>query len=150
MARLEDIIQYEFEDKKRRALVNLLFTAGQINSRINESLRPLDLTFQQFNILSIIKGQPQGQANVNTIKERMFDRMSNVSRLLNKMVTKGWITKDRCSVDQRVVYLSITDEGEHFRKIGRIELDKMMNSCQKLNLEESELLNSILEKLRLD
>ena len=144
----EEIIHHKFESKKRRALVNLIFTANVIQGCVAEQLRPLDLTFQQLNILSIVNGQKEGKANVNVIKERMFDRMSNVSRLLNKLVEKGWIIKDRCTNDQRVVYVEITKAGNEIRVKGRKSLEEIMTKKEVLNDVDSDLLNEFLEKMR--
>ncbi|MGL1936348.1 MAG: MarR family transcriptional regulator [Fibrobacterales bacterium] len=148
MKKLEDIIHHNFTDKKRRALVNLFFTSNFIQGKVAEALRPLDMTFEQFNVLSIVNGQEKGRCTVGTIKERMFDRMSNVSRLLNKLVAKGWIEKKRCTNDQRVVYVQITESGVNMRNEGRTIIDAVNKKCETLTVEESNQLNDLIEKLR--
>ena len=142
----EDIIKYTFQDKRKRAVVHMFFAANLLQGKVSEVLAPLDLTFQQLNVLSIVNGQKKGEANVNVIKERMFDRMSNVSRLLNKLVEKGWLTKERCCNDQRVVYIHITPEGNEKRKEGREKIDEIMDKFFVLNDEESDQMHEYLKK----
>jgi DNA-binding MarR family transcriptional regulator len=142
----EEIIKHKFDDKKKKGVAHLLFTSKLLSSKITEALAPEDLTFQQFNILSIVKGQKDGTACVNIIKERMFDRNSNVSRLLNKMVNKEWLIKKRCDQDQRLVYVFITKSGEAKRKKGRAIMDALMESFFVLNNEESKQMDHMLNK----
>lgn len=144
--KFEDIIKHEFDDERKKAVAHLMFTTKVLMSKIGEALAPLDLTFQQFNILSIVEGQKGGDACVNTIKERMFDRNSNVSRLLNKMVNKDWLVKKRCTEDQRIVYLHITESGKNVRKEGRKVMDDLMNTFFVLNESESKKLDKSLDK----
>ncbi len=142
----ENIIKHQFDNDKRKAVAHLLFTSKLLSSKIGEALAPEDLTFQQFNILSIVKGQEDGTACVNTIKERMFERNSNVSRLLNKMVTKKWLVKKRCQEDQRLVYVYITDAGEKKRVKGRVVMDKLLETFFVLNNKESKTIDELLNK----
>ena len=144
--RFEEIIKHSFQDDRQKAVAHLLFTSKVLLSKIGEALAPLDLTFQQFNILSIIEGQKGGDACVNTVKERMFDRNSNVSRLLNKMVKKEWLVKKRCDQDQRVVYLHITDEGKKMRKQGHKIMDGILKSFYVLDNKESQNLDNLLHQ----
>jgi DNA-binding MarR family transcriptional regulator len=142
----EEIIKHKFTEPKKKAVAHLLFTSKLLSSKIGEALAPEDLTFQQFNILSIVNGQQDGKACVNTIKERMFERNSNVSRLLNKMVNKNWLVKKRCTEDQRLVYVFITKSGEEKRAKGRAIMDELMDTFYVLSLSESENLDTALNK----
>jgi DNA-binding MarR family transcriptional regulator len=142
----ENIIKHQFKNDKRKAIAHLLFTSKLLSAKIGEALAPEDLTFQQFNILSIVKGQDNGTACVNTIKERMFEQNSNVSRLLNKMVTKKWLLKKRCEEDQRLVYIHITELGEKKRVKGRKLMDKILDTFFVLNDNESKQLDELLNK----
>ena len=109
------------------------------------TLKPIDLSLQQLNVLAILKGQPNHTATVNLIRERLIDRMPNVSRLLNKLMDKGLIKKDRDLSDQRVVYIKLTPEGLKAALKGRELFNKVHYGVTD---EQSELLNDLLDKIR--
>ncbi|WP_202985420.1 MarR family winged helix-turn-helix transcriptional regulator [Mucilaginibacter inviolabilis] len=141
----EEIKQQHFNAPQHRAGMNIIFTANWLLNEIAVALRPIDLSLQQLNVLTILKGQPNHTANVNLIRERLIDRMPNVSRMLNKLMDKGFIQKDRAHSDQRVVYIKLTPEGEKAAVKGRELFDKIHYG---LNDKEADLLNDLLEKIR--
>ena len=96
-------------------------------------------------MLSILYGQPDHTATVNLITDRLIDRMPNTSRLLNKLMDKGLIEKERNSSDQRVVYIKLTKEGVLLKKKARTIIDSILVN---LSDEEADLLNDMLEKVR--
>ncbi|MEN7550364.1 MarR family transcriptional regulator [Rapidithrix thailandica] len=145
--KLEDEIQHTFTSSQIRVITNLVFTSNWALSKISQALKPIGLSLQQLNILRILKGQPHQTATVNLIKERMVDRMPNVSRLLNKLMEKGLIVKERNLTDQRVVYIKLTPEGEKLSEKGKEILETKCFDV-RLSDEESDLLNTMLEKLR--
>lgn len=125
--------------------MSVLFTANWLLSRYETALKPLGLSLQQLNVLAILRGQPQHTATVNLVRDRMIDRMPNVSRMLNKLVEKGLVAKERTSADQRVVYIKLTSKGEKAAVKGR-ELFREVE--YGLNNKEAEQLSGLLEKLR--
>lgn len=141
----EEIKQSQFDDAMQKAGMNLIFTANWLSNQYAAALQPLDLSLQQLNVLAILKGQPGHAAHVGVIKERMIDRMPNVSRLLNKLMEKGLIEKDRQLSDQRVVQIKLTARGEEAAVQGR----KLFHSV-KYNLSEKEArsLGALLERMR--
>ena len=125
--------------------MNILFTANLISGRYEAALKPLDISLQQLNVLSILKGQPNYVANINLIKDRMIDRMPNVSRLVNRLMEKGFIEKARNNADQRVVYVKLTGEGLKAAEKGR----KLFNEVLfKIGDNDAEKLNLLLELMR--
>lgn len=143
--KIEDEIKHTFLSPQQRAGTNIIFTANWLLNQISTSLKPTGLSLQQFNVLSILNGQPEHTATVNLIKDRLIDRMPNVSRLLNKLMEKGLINKERNLSDQRVVYVKLTPEGERLRVIGRRILDE---GLLHISDQQANLLNDILESLR--
>ena len=125
--------------------MNLIFTANWLLNEIAITLKPIGLSLQQLNVLAILKGQPNHTATVNLIRERLIDRMPNVSRLLNKLMDKGLIKKDRDLSDQRVVYINLTPEGLKAALKGRELFNKVQYGITD---EQSELLNDLLDKIR--
>lgn len=143
--KLEDELKHAFVTPQQRVATNIIFTSNWILNKIATSLKPTGLSLQQFNVLSILNGQPEHKASVNLIKDRLIDRMPNVSRLLNKLMEKGLIQKERTHADQRVVYIKLTPEGEKVRQAGRIIIDKGIITFSD---EKADLLNDLLEQLR--
>jgi len=140
-----EINQQQFNKLQHKAGMNLIFTANWLLNEIAVALKPIGLSLQQLNALSILKGQPNHTATVNLIRERLIDRKPNVSRLLNKLMEKELIKKDKDLSDQRVVYVKLTAKGLESADIGRRLFDKV-----KYNISDnqSETLSIILDQLR--
>jgi DNA-binding MarR family transcriptional regulator len=143
--KIEEELKHEFVSPQQRAFTNIIFTSNWVLNKIAVALKPTGLSLQQFNALSILDGQPNKTATVNLIKERLIDRMPNVSRLLNKLMEKGLVEKQRDTSDQRVVYIKITQTGINAKKAAREMIDGVVID---LNNEQSDLLNNLLEKVR--
>jgi DNA-binding MarR family transcriptional regulator len=143
--KIENEIKHIFSSAQQRALTNIIFTSNWVLNRIASSLKPTNLSLQQFNVLSILYGQPNHTATVTLITDRLIDRMPNTSRLLNKLMDKGLIEKERNSSDQRVVYIKLTPDGIVQKKKARAIIDSILVS---LSDEEADLLNDMLEKVR--
>lgn len=141
----ESIRQKEFETPQDRAGMQIIFTANWLLSEYEAALKPLGLSLQQLNVLAILRGQPDHEATVNLVRERMTDRMPNVSRLLNKLMQKGLVTKKRTQSDQRIVYIQLTTKGEKVAAKGRELFGEVEYG---LNKNEAEQLSALLEKLR--
>ena len=142
----EEIKQKQFSRPQHRAGMNLIFTANWLLNEIAIALKPIGLSLQQLNVLTILQGQPNHTATVNVIRERLIDRMPNVSRLINKLMDKGLIKKDRDLSDQRVVYIKLTPEGLKVALKGRELFNKVRYGVTE---KQSELLNDLLEKMRM-
>lgn len=143
--KIEDELKHSFLTPQQRVATNIIFTSNWILNKISVALKPTGLSLQQFNVLSILHGQENQTATVNLIKDRLIDRMPNVSRLLNKLMEKGLIEKERNLSDQRVVYVKLTAEGLAIKKQGRIIIDK---GVIEFSDEEANSLNDLLEKIR--
>lgn len=141
----KEIQQEQFLTPHHKAGINIIFTANWLLNEIAIALKPVGLSLQQLNALSILDGQPNQTATVNVIRERLVDRMPNVSRLLNKLMEKGFIVKERNLTDQRIVYIKLTPKGAEVKRKGRELFD---NIGFKMNNEQAELLNTLLDKLR--
>ena len=141
----QEIKQEQFLTPHHKAGVNVIFTANWLLNEIAIALKPVGLSLQQLNALSILDGQPNKTATVNLIRERLIDRMPNVSRLLNKLMEKGFIEKERNLTDQRVVYIKLTPKGGDVKRKGRELFDNIgINMAD----DQAELLNTLLDKIR--
>jgi len=143
--KIEEELKHNFVNSQQRVETNIIFTSNWILNKISISLKPTGLSLQQLNVLSILQGQPNQTATVNLIKDRLIDRMPNVSRLVNKLLEKGLIVKERNLSDQRVVYVKLTPEGIFRRKQARSLLDR---DTIKIADDEADKLNDMLEKIR--
>lgn len=143
--KIEEELKHQFLTPQQRAATNIIFTSNWILNKIAVALKPTGLSLQQFNVLSILDGQEGQTATVNLIKDRLIDRMPNVSRLLNKLMDKGLIVKERNLSDQRVVYVKLSPEGLKLKTAARAIIDQ---GVLDLNSEDADLLNDLLEKLR--
>lgn len=144
----DEIQQKEFSSQMQKTLINIIFTANWLNLKFTQALKHYDLSLPQFNVLRILRGQKGSPATVNSITERMLDKSSNASRLVDKLKAKGFVDRRECPNDRRAVDILITDKGLTLLK----ELDKeMLHFEGKLNqLEEGEMtaVNEVLDKLR--
>ncbi|SEL78297.1 DNA-binding transcriptional regulator, MarR family [Aquimarina amphilecti] len=148
--KIEDIIQTKKElPLSRKVIINLLYTENWISDQISSELKVYDISIQQFNVLRILKGQQGKPANLSTIQERMVSKMSNTTRLVDKLIKKDLVRRVTCETNRRKVEITITEEGNTF-------LDKVspvMHSFEKkitsdLSDQELNTLNNLLNKLR--
>lgn len=144
----EEIKQSKFKSEHHKMVINILFTSKWIEQRNHEVLKPYNISGQQFNILRILRGQHPKCATMTLLQERMLDRMSNASRLVEKLRLKGFVERKENDTDRRQVKVSITENGLKLLE----ELDKAMqnreNEFSKLSIEEANQLNILLDKLR--
>lgn len=141
----------QFRSPYERMRVNLIFTSNALNNDHTRWLRPYGLTLPQYNVLRILRGQYPQTAMINDISERMLDKMSNASRLVDKLVDKGLVKRTVNAIDRRAVDITITDKGLALLK----KLDNFLNEWDKrqqtqLSEQEVETLCMLLDKLRAD
>ncbi len=144
----KDINQHHFASEGQKAVINLIYTSNWITEHIKTVLEEQGITHQQFNILRILRGSDPQPLSTLTIRERMLDKMSDTSRIVDRLVIKGLAIKKVSTTDKRLVDVNITNEGKRILEI----LDKKqseMNSVTK-NLTDAELkqLNTLLDNLR--
>ena len=145
---LEQEISTKFEDSYHKALVNILYTNGWLTSILKQRLAPEDITPQQYNVLRILRGRRPQPATINLLRERMLDKMSDASRIVDRLVTKGLAARGINGDDRRAVDITITKKGLDVLK----SLESAMNSEDifggALTQEEADRLSFILDKLR--
>ena len=144
----KDIQQYSFSGQNQKAVINLIYTYHWVTEQIKIILFEEDITLQQYNILRILRGSDPRPLSTLTIRERMLDKMSDTSRIVDRLLLKKLVSKRLCNTDKRLVDVSITKEGKAM--LQRIdERDNEMNKVMEmLNEEELISLNKLLDKLR--
>lgn len=147
--KLEDEIQQKkFKSETQKLVINLTYTHNWLNAHYSAMFRSSDITMQQFNVLRILRGQYPNPCSVKLIKERMLDRMSDASRIVDKLKAKGLVDRRECPVDRRSVDILITDKGlELLKSMDSID-ENFKNVFKTLTDEEMKTLNHLLDKLR--
>jgi MarR family 2-MHQ and catechol resistance regulon transcriptional repressor len=144
----QDILQSKFRNEYQKAGVNLLYTYGWIMERTKELFASEDITPQQFNILRILRGSYPQPLSTLQIRERMIDKMSDTSRIVDRLITKGLVKKGTCKTDRRLVDVMITDKGKKMLERLDKRQDELDNIIDNLSEKEAAVLSELLDKIR--
>ncbi len=144
----EEIKQVKFRNAHHKAMLNLFFTAGWLESKNKDFFEKFGITNQQFNILRILRGQYPNKISGAEIKSRMLDKNSDVSRLLDRLVTKKLIIKSQCPNDKRAADVIITNKGLELLKVLDDKLDQTDSAVLKITPTEAQQLSNLLDKCR--
>lgn len=144
----QDIKQAKFRNEHHKAIINIVYTYNWVMERQKALFDAENITPQQFNILRILRGSAPRPISTLQIRERMLDRMSDTSRIVDRLVLKGLASKKTCASDKRLVDISITDAG--LKLLQRLdeknaEMDAILGA---LAPEEISTLNMLLDKIR--
>ena len=138
-----------FRNNYHKTAINLIFTGRWIFNLHNELFKSYGLTAQQFNTLRILNGQYPKSATVKLIRERMLDKMSDASRIVENLRKKGLVTREINSGNRREVKVFISKEGiDILNSIEKNESETKDRFLSNLNSRETEQLNFLLDKLR--
>jgi DNA-binding MarR family transcriptional regulator len=144
----QEIHQKKFKSREQKLAINLMYSSNWLNSHFHSLFSNADITLQQFNVLRILRGQYPKTCNVKLVKERMLDRMSDASRIIDKLYKKGLLSRQECPNDRRNVAILITQEGlELLKQLDEID-DKAADLFNTLTADEINLLNDLLDKMR--
>lgn len=145
---VEEVIKTEKKiPLKSRTIIHLMLVNNKISEAIAGTLKPFDVSQQQFNVLRILRGQNDKPANLSTLNERMISKMSNTTRLVDKLLLKGYVDRITCPSNRRKVEINITKNG----KTALAKMDAAMNAAENdilksLSKQELEHLNQLLNK----
>ncbi len=148
--KLEDAIQQRkpFSNPRQRMAVNLIYTSNWLISRQKEFFKGYDITVQQYNVLRILRGRHPEPISTSDIRGRMLDRMSDVSRIVDRLVKKSMVIRSTCKQDKRLVDVVITDKGMALLASIDEKWEEMDTLTSTLSLEEVEIVNDLLDKFR--
>lgn len=138
----------KFESVFQQAVVNVVYTYNWCTDQMKQVIAPYDITTQQFNVLRILRGQHPNPSTINLIKVRMMDKMSDASRIVERLVQKRLVIKEVNSADKRAVDIRISDKGLALLKKMDLEIDLSAVASTNLTEKEAEELNHLLDKLR--
>jgi DNA-binding MarR family transcriptional regulator len=144
----EDIQQNDFTGVYQKSLINLIYTSNHIIYKANLFFKKYGLTRQQYNVLRILNSHQDSGASVNLIKNRMLDKMSDASRIVERLRVKGLVERQQDQEDRRAVTVLITKKGMSL--LGKMEdsVNVLEEDFRKLSAEEADTLNELLDRLR--
>lgn len=148
MAIDDEIQQTVWKSPYQKAAVNTLFTSRVLEDQTARRLKSHDLSNQQFNILRILRGQKGKPASVKLLVERMLDKSSNASRLVDKLLEKGLVQRTTCPDDRRAVEVRITESGLTLLDVLDRQMDQERQICKGFTPEEAVQLSTLLDKFR--
>ena len=144
----KEIHNRNFVNNFQKASINIMYTHNWLTGFIKTELDKSNITNQQFNILRILRGQHPKPATINIIKERMLDKMSDASRIVDRLVQKDLVTRTVSEKDRRAVDIMINENG--LKLLENIKLEEAMTKNFKSNIteEEAQTLSLLLDKFR--
>lgn len=144
----KEIQQVKFEHEYQKLMLNIIFSSNWLNLRHIQRLKPYGISPQQFNILRILRGQHPKSATVTLLTERMLDKSSNASRLVEKLRVKGFLDRCVCPEDRRAVNVMITGKGLHLLEVLDQQSHDMWKDMKHITEEEARTVNRLLDKMR--
>jgi DNA-binding MarR family transcriptional regulator len=135
--------------ESRKTVLNISYSSTWIKDELASALKPFDISMEQFNVLRILRGKKGDATNLQDIQDRMISKMSNTTRLVDKLILKDLVERFTCEKNRRKVDIYITEKGLNLLK----ELDPIIdatetNITKNLNSDELETLNYLLTKIR--
>lgn len=143
----KEIYQQSFRSERHKAIVNIIYTFNWLRDRMQEQFTCHDLTMQQYNILRILRGANQPLSTLQ-IRERMLDKMSDTSRIVDRLIVKELVEKRICERDKRLVDVFITEKGKILLKKMDSHADEIDELLQNISEEEAGQLNNLLDAAR--
>jgi len=144
----DEILQDSFRNEYQKSAINLIYTYGWLNNKQKIFFQDFNITSQQYNVLRILKRQFPDAISTSDIKSKMLDKNSDVSRIVDRLSSKGLIYKNICLSDKRLVDVSMTHQGLQLLSEIEIQILDLDNLFSLLELEEAKELNRLLDKLR--
>ncbi len=143
----EEINQKQFRNEFHKLAVNIIYTASWMKLKTQHVLRPHGISSEQYNVLRILRGQYPNPASVNMIIDRMLDKNSNASRIVDKLIEKDLVIRKESLTDRRQVDVFINANGQ--KLLEEIDMDNANNELfQLISTEEAAKINQILDKIR--
>lgn len=150
MKELEDVLKTNHRiPLHKKAILNVFLTYNGLRDAMQNILKPFDLSVEQFNVLRILRGAKSKPVSLNYIQERMVSKMSNTTRLVDKLILKGYVERFVCEKNRRKVDIYITRTGlDVLEQLDTVVDDSEYRITSNLSDQELEQLNLLLNKLR--
>lgn len=137
------------QETTRKTVISILTSGYKINDELSSLFKKFDLSIPQFNVLRILRGQKGKPANLSNVQQHMIHKMSNTTRLIDKLIQKGFVKRNICENNRRKIEVYITNSGLQLLKLIDDRLDdKESFILENLNIEEKKELIRILSKIK--
>jgi DNA-binding MarR family transcriptional regulator len=147
--KIEDELQMShFKSELQKAHLNVLFTASWLRSRLLPRFKAFGVSNEQFNVLRILRGQAPKSLCVRDIRDRMIDRNSNTTRIIDKLLEKEYVSKKTSQRDKREIEVYISEKGLALLKAIDEDFERDDPHLAGLSVSEAQLLNALLDKMR--
>ncbi len=143
-----DIQQTKFRNPQQKAAINLIYTLSWMREKTKCIFEAEDITSQQFNILRILRGSFPQPLSTLQIRERMLEKMSDTSRIVDRLITKGYVKKLTCKNDRRLVDVIISDKGKKLLERLDTRQDEIDGVLGNLSEKDANILSDLLDKIR--
>lgn len=132
------------------AYFNLLKTGSWIEKNIKEELKAFELTHAQLNVLHILFDQDPNPVSANELKQQILVHNPDLTRLLDRLVKKGWVNRETCPENRRKIDISLTEEGRKMFVSAQESAKKAIGNFfeDQITVEEAKELRRILKKIR--
>jgi DNA-binding MarR family transcriptional regulator len=144
----KDIQQLKFRNPHQKAAINLIYTLGWMRDKTKAIFDAEEITAQQFNILRILRGSFPQPLSTLQIRERMLEKMSDTSRIVDRLIAKGIVKKLTCKNDRRLVDVIISDKGKKLLERLDTRQDEIDAVLGKLSEKDANILSDLLDKIR--
>ncbi|MBL7732941.1 MAG: MarR family transcriptional regulator [Chitinophagaceae bacterium] len=144
----KDIQQDKFRNAYQKAAINLIFTLGWMREKTKPIFDAEDITPQQFNILRILRGSAPEPLSTLQIRERMLEKMSDTSRIVDRLIAKGLVKKVTCKEDRRLVDVIITEKGKKLLERLDARQEEIDGVLSNLSEKDANVLSDLLDKIR--
>ncbi len=137
-----------FRNEFHKAMLNIIFSSWWLKSQFVPTLKKFGVTHEQFNVLRIVRGRQSSCICARDIGQRMVERGSNVTRIVDKLEAKGLVVRKVSEEDRRELKIFLTDNGKKLLE----QIDRHMDKYEPLSVDlsenEAQLLNALLDKMR--
>ncbi len=148
MGAIERLIhQKKFDSEFHKAAISLIYCANEINAHNSEIFKPYDITQQQYNAIRILRGNKGNTTSVQYIKERLLDKNSDTSRLIDRLLKIGYVERKICKADRRSADIQITESGLKLLSEIDHKIKREFEPLKELNSIELKSLNGLLDKI---
>ncbi|MEM7797665.1 MAG: MarR family transcriptional regulator [Chloroflexota bacterium] len=145
---MDQSLSQPFEDEQERAVVSLVVTYNHLLGMMQAALKPFKINDQHYNVLKMLEAHYPEHLQVGTIKELLFNKRGDLTRLLDKLYQMGLITRETNSHNRRMVDIRLSEQGSETLKEIDVQLEGYRQLRKNLSEEEAQQLVTLLEKLR--
>lgn len=144
----EEIRQNTFKNDSLKALLNIIYTANWVRDSHSSIFKEYGILAQHYNVLRIVRGRKGKPVTPGEIIKVMLDKGRDLTRLVDKLVKKGYLVREKCTVNRRRINITITQEGLDLTEEIEVKINDWIMSNVKITKDEADQINILLDKIR--